>query len=97
MDITERKRSELERQATTEIAHAMSVTDNLDDLLRLIHKALNRVVPADNCYVALVDQAAMVRFPIFADKYDPPPGPEKMGRGCTAYVFRTGQPVLISR
>ncbi len=44
VDITERKRSELERQATTEITHAMSVTDNLDDLLRLIHKALNRVL-----------------------------------------------------
>jgi two-component system, cell cycle sensor histidine kinase and response regulator CckA len=96
VDITERKRSELERQAATEITHAMSVTDNLDDLLRLIHKALNRVVPADNCFVALVDEAAMVRFPFFADKFDPQPGPEKMGRGCTAYVFRTGQPMLIS-
>jgi two-component system cell cycle sensor histidine kinase/response regulator CckA len=96
VDITERKRSELERQATTEITHAMSATDNLDDLLRLIHKALNRVVPADNCYVALVDPASMVRFPFFVDKYDPQPGPEKMGRGCTSYVFRTGQPMLIS-
>ncbi|MFZ0979475.1 MAG: PAS domain S-box protein, partial [Candidatus Acidiferrales bacterium] len=63
MDISGRKRSELERQATTEITHAMSVTDNLDDLLHLIHKALHRVVPADNCYVALVDETSMVRFP----------------------------------
>ena len=96
VDITDRKRSELERQATTEIMHAMSVTDNLDDLLRLIHKALNRVVPADNCFVALVDQAAMIQFPFFVDRCDPQPGPEKMGRSCTAYVFRTGQPMLIS-
>jgi two-component system, cell cycle sensor histidine kinase and response regulator CckA len=96
VEITERKRSDLERQAITEITHAMSVTENLDDLLRLIHKALNRVVSADNCYVALVDQAGMVQFPFFADKCDPQPGPENMGHGCTAYVFRTGQPTLIS-
>jgi PAS domain S-box-containing protein len=96
VDITERKRSDLERQATTEITHAMSVTDNLDDLLRLIHKALNRVVPAENCFVALVDHAAIVRFPFFLDKHDTQPAPEKLGRGCAAYVFRTGEPMLIS-
>ena len=96
VEITERKRSELERQATTEITHAMSVTDNLDDLLRLIHKALNSVVPVDNCFVALVDQAAIVQYPFFVDRYDTQPAPEKMGSGCTAYVFRTGQPMLIS-
>src|SRR5690348_605466 len=36
-DITARKRSQLERQVNTEIVHAVSATDNLDDLLRLIH------------------------------------------------------------
>jgi two-component system, cell cycle sensor histidine kinase and response regulator CckA len=96
VEITERKRSELERQATTQITHAMSVTDNLDDLLRLIHKALNSVVPADNCFVALVDQAAIVQYPFFVDKYDTQPAPERMGRGCAAYVFRAGRPTLIS-
>jgi PAS domain S-box-containing protein len=96
VDITERKRSELERQTTTEITHAMSVTDNLDDLLHLIHKALNRVIPAENCFVALVDQAGMAQFSFFLDEHDSQPAPEKLGRGCAAYVFRTGQPMLIS-
>jgi two-component system, cell cycle sensor histidine kinase and response regulator CckA len=96
VEITERKRSDLERQATTEITHAISVTDNLDDLLRLIHKALNRVVPAENCFVALVDHDGMVQYPFFTDKYDTRPAPEKMRRGCSSYVFRTGQPMLIS-
>jgi len=96
VEITERKRSDLERQATMEITHAMSVTDKLDDLLRLIHRALNSVVPADNCFVALVDETGVVEFPFFLDQYDTQPPPEKMGRGCTAYAFRTGQPTLIS-
>ena len=36
-DITERKRAELERQVTFEIIHGVNVTDNLDELLYLIH------------------------------------------------------------
>jgi two-component system, cell cycle sensor histidine kinase and response regulator CckA len=98
VDITERKRSDLERQVTTEITHAVSATDNLDDLLRLIHRALGKVIAADNCFVALVDASGMISFPFFVDRYDPPPDaqPTKMRRGCAAYVFRTGQPVLIS-
>jgi two-component system, cell cycle sensor histidine kinase and response regulator CckA len=96
VEITERKRSDLERQATTEITHAMGVTDNLDDLLRLIHKAIHKVIPADNCFVGLVDSNGMVEFPFFIDKYDTQPGPEQMGRSCSSYVFRKGQPMLIS-
>src|SRR5579862_7288261 len=96
MDVTERKRLDLERQATTEITHAMSATDNLDDLLRLIHKALDTVLPAENCFIALVDEHGLVQFPFFVDRYDSQPLPEQLGRGCTSYVFRTGEPMLIS-
>ena len=77
VDITERKRSELERQATTEITHAMSVTDNLDDLLRLIHKALNRVVSADNCYVALSMRLRWSDFPSLPTNTTRNPGRKK--------------------
>lgn len=56
-DITERKRSELDRQVTTEIIHSVSVTDNLDDLLRLVHGALGKVLDAENCFVALYEDA----------------------------------------
>jgi len=97
VDTTERKRSDLERQVTAEIMHAMGVTDNLDDLLRLIHGALSKVVAADNCFVALFDlSSGMISFPFFVDKHDARPPSQKMGRGGASYVFRTGQPMLIS-
>jgi PAS domain S-box-containing protein len=96
VDITERKRSDLERQVTTEISHAVSITDNLDDLLRLIHHALSKVIAADNCFVALVDASGVISFPFFVDRHDLHPQSQKMGRGCAAYVFRTGQPMLVS-
>ena len=96
-DITERKRSEQERQAASEITHALSVTDNLDDLLRLTHAALGKVLDAKNCFVALHEPSTeMFHFPFFADQFDPPPPPEKPDRSCMSYVFRTGQATLIT-
>ena len=95
-DISERKRSELERQVTTEIIHSVNITDNLDDLLKMIHGALRKVLYAENCFVALYEPStAMFHFPFFVDRYDVAPPPQKVGRSCTAYVYYTGRAMLI--
>ncbi len=95
-DITERKRAELERQVTFDIIHGVNVTDNLDDLLRLIHQSLKRVLYAENCFVALYEPSTeMFHFPFFADQFDQAPPPQKVDRSCTAYVYRTGRAMLI--
>lgn len=100
-DITDRKRSELIRQVTTEIIHAVNVTDNLDALLRLIHASLGKVLDAGNCFVALCDAATgKFHFPFFVDRFDAAPSPDKMenlDRSCTSYVYRTGEARLISQ
>ncbi|MGA8143489.1 MAG: PAS domain S-box protein [Candidatus Acidiferrales bacterium] len=95
-DITAQKRAELERQVTFEIIHAVNVTDNLDDLLRLIHIALKKVLYAENCFVALYEPAtSMFHFPFFVDQFDVAPPPQRVGRSCTAHVYRSGQAMLI--
>jgi two-component system cell cycle sensor histidine kinase/response regulator CckA len=95
-DITARKRAELERQVTFEIIHAVNVTDNLDDLLRLIHLALKKVLYAENCFIALYESATgMFHFPFFVDQFDQAPPPQRVGKSCTAHVYRTGQAMLI--
>lgn len=95
-DITDRKRAELERQVTFEIIHAVNVTDNLDDLLYLVHQALKKVVYAENCFVALYEPSSgMFHFPFFVDQFDEAPPPQQVGRSCTAYVYRTGRAMLI--
>ena len=95
-DISERKRSELERQVTTEIIHSVNVTDNLDDLLKMIHTALKKVLHAENCFVALYEPSTgMFHFPFFVDQFDVAPPPQKVGRSCTAHVYRTGRAMLI--
>ena len=79
-----------------EIIHGMSVTANLDELLHLIHQALRKVLSAENCFVALYNRnTGMFHFPFFVDQFDAAPPPQKVGRSCTAHVFRTGRPMLI--
>ncbi len=95
-DVTELQRMESERQVISDVVHALNLTSNLDQLLTSIHEALQRVVSAENCFVALHDaEHDLFEFPFFADEYDTAPAPQKVGRSCTAYVFRTGRAMLI--
>ncbi len=96
-DITDRKSAELRRQISTEIIEAMSATENLNELLTGIHGAISKALDAENCFVALHDAGSGVfHFPFFRDKFDPPPAPQRLGRGCAAHVFRSGKAELIS-
>jgi PAS domain S-box-containing protein len=96
LDITGPKQAETERQATFEIIQSVNVTANLDDLFPKIHNSLKKVIRAENCFVALHDRATgLFHFPFFVDQFDTAPAPLDVGRSCTAYVFRTGRPMLI--
>jgi two-component system, cell cycle sensor histidine kinase and response regulator CckA len=95
-DVTDLQRMEVERQVISEIVQALNQTANLDELLGGIHLALKKVVYAENCFVALHDEVAdAFTFPFFVDQVDVAPAPQKVGRSCTAYVFRTGSSMLI--
>src|SRR6267143_1395688 len=97
-DVTDLHRMEAERQVISEIVHALNQTANLDELLRGIHQALKKVLYAENCFVALHDpEGDAFTFPFFADQVDAAPAPQKVGRSCTAFVFRKGSPMLISQ
>ena len=97
-DVTDLHRMEAERQVISEIVHALNETANLDELLRGIHRALKKVLYAENCFVALHDsEGDAFTFPFFADQVDVAPVPQKVGHSCTAFVFRRGSPMLISQ
>jgi two-component system, cell cycle sensor histidine kinase and response regulator CckA len=96
LEVTELHRMESERQVISNIVHALNETANLDQLLHRIHQALTCILPAKNCFVALHDpEHDMFEFPFLVDEYDSVPPPQKVGRSCTAYVFRTGKANLI--
>lgn len=97
-DITERRRSELERQVIFEIIQGVNETANLDELLKLIHQSLSKRLYAENCFVALHDpETGFFDFPFHIDQYDEPPPRQRIGRSGTDYVFRKGRPILITR
>jgi PAS domain S-box-containing protein len=96
-DITEKRRFESQRQVIHEITQGVTVTSNLDELLKLIHNSLEKLVYAENIFVALHDKnTGLFSFPYFVDKYDPTPEPAAMRKSCTAYVFRTGESLLLT-
>ncbi|HEY6803248.1 MAG TPA: PAS domain S-box protein [Pyrinomonadaceae bacterium] len=97
-DITERKRSELERRVILEIIESVTNTSNLDDLLHSVHQALGRMLRAENCFVALYDkESRLFSCPIFVDQTTTVAfPPDKLGRGMAAYVFRSGEPLLLN-
>src|SRR5205814_9868987 len=55
-DITERKRTEAERRLIFEIIEGVITTPNLDELLKLVHQSIGKLLYAKNCYVALYDE-----------------------------------------
>src|SRR6476646_4688990 len=96
LDVTGLHRMEAERQVISEVVHALNQTANLDQLLEGIHQALKKVLCAENCFVALHNpQDDTFYFPFFVDQLDTAPPPQKVGRSCTAFVFRTGSAMLI--
>jgi two-component system cell cycle sensor histidine kinase/response regulator CckA len=96
LDVTAVHRLEVEGQVISEVVHALNQTANLDQLLDGIHQALKKVLYAENCFVALHDpNEDTFHFPFFVDQFDTAPPPQKVGRSCTAFVFRTGSAMLI--
>ncbi len=97
-DVTERDRANLERDVLREIAHGVATSTDVQSSLQSMHRSLQRVFEAENCFVALHDaRTGLFSFPYFADERDAAPTqPISIPRSCTAYVFRSGAPALIT-
>ncbi len=96
-DVTERKRAEKEREVISSVIESLNQTSDLDDLLKTVHQSLNKVLDAQNCYVALYDsKTEFFEMEFFVDQYDKRPQRQSLVKSRTAYVLRTGQPLLMT-
>ncbi|MHB1096301.1 MAG: ATP-binding protein [Gemmatimonadaceae bacterium] len=97
-DVTERARANLERDVLREIAHGVATSTDFQGSLQSMHRSLQRVFDARNCFVALHDaRTGHFSFPYFADERDAAPAqPVAIPRSCTSYVLRTGTPMLVT-
>ncbi len=97
-DITARKRMLLENEVIYEITRGITLTENLTEFLKLVHQSLLKIVYAENFFVALYYKKKQhFTFPYFVDKYDSEPSPTDMKKSCSAYVFKTAKPFLLTR
>ena len=98
-DITERKQTQILQEAVYRIASAAETTRSLEDLYPQIHQIISSVMPAENFFITLYDEAEnLLRFPYFKDAADEPfMGGIQPGKGLTAYVLRTGKSLLCTQ
>lgn len=97
-DITERKRAETERQSHLEIMQALANTKDLPEFLKLVHHSIAQVVYAENFFVILHQESSGLFEEIYSvDQYDPPAPPAKLENSITSYVFRSGEPLLLTQ
>ncbi len=97
VDITKLRREEEEREILYKIVENVGTTTNLNELLKSIYENITKVMPAQNCYIALYDpHSQFVSFPLWRDQKDPAPKPRKRARGMTEYVLSNGKAALLS-
>ncbi len=97
-DITERKQTDTARQALLEIMQGLANTNDLQEFLKLIHGAIARVIYAENLFVVLHEPESGLFEEIYSvDRYDPPALPSSLEKSITSYVFRTGEPLLLTQ
>ncbi len=96
-DVTEQKRAELEKQALYEIMQGMALSKNLNEFLTLAHYSIGSVIRANNIFVTLYNPiSGLFEDAYHVDQYDQPLHPSKREGTLTAYIFRTGVPLLVT-
>ncbi|MEA2417169.1 MAG: hypothetical protein QOI58_3826 [Thermoanaerobaculia bacterium] len=96
-DVTETVRNERMQAALFRIATLSRDASNLDEFYGAVHGIVNGLMEATYFYIAEYDAARdILTFPYFVDKYDEAPVGRPPGRGLTAYVLRTGKPLLAT-
>ena len=100
----DRDRAERIQGALYRIAETASTAEDMQDFYAKIHAIVRELMYADNFYIALYDaERQMINFPYNIDEDPDQPDPnlwEPMGSGyaagTTAYLLRTGRPMLLS-
>jgi len=100
----ERDRAEKVQNALYRIAETASIAEDMQDFYAKIHTIVRELMYADNFYIALYDaERQMINFPYNVDEDPDQPDPnlwEPFGSGyaagTTAYLLRTGRPMLLT-
>jgi signal transduction histidine kinase/CheY-like chemotaxis protein/GAF domain-containing protein len=86
------------QNATYRISQVAASAESLQELYGRIHHIIAELMPSENLYFALRDpQTGFITYPYYIDECDVvPPDPQTAETGVTAYILRTGAPLLLS-
>ncbi|HSJ87601.1 MAG TPA: diguanylate cyclase [Anaerolineales bacterium] len=97
-NVTGLKRQEAERQVLLEIMQGLSASNDLQEFLKLVHFSIAKVIYAENFFIVFHNKDTNLFEEVYSvDRYDPPSPPSKLEKSISAYVFRTGQPLLLTQ
>lgn len=97
------RQAEVVQKALFRISELAASARNMDQLYASVHAIIGELMAAKNFYICLYDsEHERVEFPYFVDEYDSIDivtniPAEKLKRGITGYVLRTGEPLLLSK
>jgi len=97
-DISELKRAEAVQTALLEISEAAHAESDMPSLFQRIHRIIDGLLPAVNCFIALRDvERNRVVFPYFVDEHDSAPESLPLDMPTLSnHVIRTGEPLLLT-
>jgi PAS domain S-box-containing protein len=97
-EITERRKEEKIRTIISEILVEANSGKHLYEVFEFIHKSISKLMKAENFYIAYHNREQnLLTFPYYVDKFDDDTPPQKLGKGLTEYVLKTGKSVLVDK
>ena len=97
-DITEKKKAQFIQDVIYNVSTAINKTEELDDLFKIIHNELAKIIVVRNFYIALYDKKTnIITAPYYIDKFKKVvPKPQQLKNGITAYVIRKGKSLFLT-
>ncbi len=97
-EIRERSNAEQLQAALYKISELTATEPDMAAFYRQVHQILSSLMPAENCYIALLDESGKtLSFPFYADQFYPPAAERPLRKGFTEYVLRVGEARLINK
>jgi diguanylate cyclase (GGDEF)-like protein/PAS domain S-box-containing protein len=96
-DLPREARSEELASALFRIAELTRKSQTLDEFYEAVHKIVGTLIDSPNFFIADYDvEKNVLHFPYFVDEFDAADDGADPGHGLTAWVLRTGKPLLAT-
>jgi diguanylate cyclase (GGDEF)-like protein len=99
LEVQERRRAEKIQKSLFEIADIATSNVDSEDFYIQLHRIISHLLPANNCYIALLDDdPSHLIFPFYASQIGAAPPERRAFRdGLTEYVLCHRRPLLLNK